>query len=553
MAERVGFFEMMGSLLRAPFEERRARVAQATYETAQYEAGASMMQEVVRRVQPEADGWVPLGDDGAGRELDPAKATELRTEARKAARTKPHSVGYLGTLKRFVLGRGVSIDPVIESEDAKDSVLEWWRRFRAINAWDRLEDQIPFQLWRDGEVFVRRFISEGDTDVQLSSETITRLQKIDGFEEGKLEGPDIPEGMVEIRLVPPEQIMDPEPGGTSHGILTKEDDVQTVYGYMWSTDGKKVRAVIPAQEMIHEKIGADLDVKRGRSILEPILERQANYDDWLKYRLALNLARTAVVWVKTIKGTPTQLADIRAKQDKQLEDSSNDRKQRMVKPLTTIHATEGISYEFKSPDLQASDAQHDGRAIQLTMAVATGLAEYIFTGDASNANYASTMVAQSPTVRVFEDWQDSLAPLYERIFRWVIDAGIDAGEIEGITLEEFRAIEVVVSYPPLLSRDEKENAEANEIRSRGGVLSKQGWAELDGIDWQRERDRLEAEFEDDLGVSPVQALPALDRLIASGGLTTDTNLETWVRRLLGIPAKVAEEPSGNGDGGEGAE
>lgn len=549
--DRPGIFEMLTSVIRAPFEERVARAAQAKYELVQYEAGTSMMQEVVRRVQPEADGWIALGGDMSNRELDPASATKLRDEARKASRTKPHSVGYLGTLKRFVMGRGVSIDPDIENDAAKESVLAWWKRFRDLNNWDRLEDQMPFQMWRDGELFVRKFVSEGDNDVKLNEKTLRRLAKIKNFEEDSLAGPDVPEGMVEIRLVPPEQIADPDGDGATHGILTKEGDVQTVYGYLWCPDGKTVREVIPADEMIHEKIGVDLDVKRGRSILEPILERQANYDDWLKYRLALNLARTAVVWIKTVKGTPNQMAEVRAKQAKQLEDPSNDRKQRMVKPMTTIHATEGITYEFKSPDLQATDARHDGRAIQLTMAVATGLAEYIFTGDASNANFASTMVAQSPTVRVFEDEQDSVRPLFERIFRWVIEAGIEAKGIEGITVKEFQKTDVAITYPPLLSRDEKENAEANEIRSRGGVLSKQGWAENDGIDWQRERDRLEAELEDDLGMSPVQALASLDRLIASGGLTTDPNLEAWIRRVVGIPAKVAEEPSGNGDGGGG--
>jgi hypothetical protein len=36
----------------------------------------------------------------------------------------------------------------------------------------------------------------------------------------------------------------------------------------------------------------------------------------------------------------------------------------------------------------------------------TGLPEFMITGDASNGNYASTMIAEGPGEREIEDWQD---------------------------------------------------------------------------------------------------------------------------------------------------
>ena len=141
----------------------------------------------------------------------------------------------------------------------------------------------------------------------------------------------------------------------------------------------------------------------------------------------------------------------------------------------------------------------DGAEVEVpayrAMAAATGLPEYMFTGDASNSNFASTMTAEGPAVREFESWQDFFEPVYLGIYRWVMKAGAEAGQIKGLEPEDVDGMEIEIAYPPLLARDELKHTRANQIRHDAKVLSREGWAGDDGIDWAVEKPRIEAERE----------------------------------------------------------
>ena len=61
-----------------------------------------------------------------------------------------------------------------------------------------------------------------------------------------------------------------------------------------------------------------------------------------------------------------------------------------------------------------------------------------------------------------------------------------------------RLIKLFVKWPNIEVRDEKAHTDANETRHRNGVLSRQGWAEDDEIDWPVEKVRTEQERQEDV-------------------------------------------------------
>jgi hypothetical protein len=187
------------------------------------------------------------------------------------------------------------------------------------------------------------------------------------------------------------------------------------------------------------------------------------------------------------------------------------------------------------------DAKEDGRAILLTLAAATGLPEYMFTGDGSNANYASTMVAESPGVREFESWQDFFTPPIVQLHRWALVAGARAGAIEGLTEDQAKTIPIKVEWPPMLARNEAEHAAANEIRRKAGCLSLEGMARDEGIDWEVERERLATEADDPPKQPVATLLAAIAQATMAGVLTPDENLEKFVRDGMGIPELIPPE------------
>ena len=331
--KRPGFLRMAGSLLRAPFEERMAREDHARFERLSLQAASQTLEEVVRRVTPEDDGFTDnmLGKPDA-RELEPDTAESLRKKAIEASLKSAHMVGYLRSMARFVIGKGPEFSPVDMPDETTEAMSDWWGKFKVINKWDeQLEDEIPLRTWRDGETFIRRFeqIDEGPPEEwEPAAKQLTYLRGLGlGVDETELQPEDIPEGMVILRLIPADQITDPQ-NKISHGILTAAKDVCTVLAYLWAPDGTKVEEVIAAKEVMHVKIRVDQDVKRGRSLLEPILKRNKQYEDWLEYRVILNLVRAAVVLVKKVEGTAAQLSSVRSNHAPEREEAANTRRQK---------------------------------------------------------------------------------------------------------------------------------------------------------------------------------------------------------------------------------
>ena len=492
---RLGVLATIGAVVRYPFTRVALAESMARNDRLIMQGLNNRIQESVARVQPDHDEFEHRLSGTADRELDSSKAEALRLQAQKTSMKAPHMRGYLGSLGRFVVGVGPTFTPELK-DTVKDVAEEWWKQFKRQNKWDEaLEDEIPHRTWRDGEVFSRFFKqeSEGPPDGwEPDPELMTRLDI--GVDE--LAPPDVPAGMTFIRLIPPEQIRDPD-GKVSHGILTAGKDVVTPLAYLWAPKGKDVAEVIPAQDVQHIKINVDQDVKRGRSQLEVLLKRNTQYEDWLGYRILLNLFRTSIVLIKRIKGaTATQVQALKDKWASKRTDNTQTDRSRMPKPGSTIHSTEGVEHEFISPDLQATDARYDGRSILLSMAAGVGMPEYVFTADASNANFASTMVAESPAVREFQRWQDFFTPHFREIYRRVMVNGAEAGQIKGLSVEQAEEMEITVTWPPLLSRDELEHAKANQIRQNMGILSKEGAASDEGIEWAVEKERLAGERQD---------------------------------------------------------
>lgn len=500
-----GLVEKLRTIASAGVNSRYARAQESQAMARQAEALADRIEESVRRVR-DTNTWIPV--DGDFRQLTQSDRSELRERAQRAALRSPLIVGYLNTMKRFVMGEGPEIRAATEDDSLNETLDDWWGRVEKINRWSTLEDEIVVRTWRDGEAFIHEQvqpITGPIEDWEPDQEVARRLRKM-GVDTRDLNPPDIEAGMTFFRLRPPSRIADPK-GKIQDGIVTASADSQTVLGYVWNRE--RDTEFIPAGDMRHIKIRADSDMLRGRSQLEPLLKRNKQYEDWLEYRILLNLARTAVVLVK--KFDRANQGDISAIRDQQKDERGpvgSNRKQKMMEPLSTIHSS-GIEYEFKSPNLQARDAQKDGRRIQLDMAASMGIAEFIFTGDASNANFASTLVAESPTMREFQSWRDFFTPHFRALYRDAIRNAAEVGSLD-INPEQVDELPVAVDWPNMEMREELEHAKAQQIRHGAGILSKETWAREAGIDWEQEQERIEQEMTDMFDFTPPPAPDADD-------------------------------------------
>jgi hypothetical protein len=115
--------------------------------------------------------------------------------------------------------------------------------------------------------------------------------------------------------------------------------------------------------------------------------------------------------------------------------------------------------------------------------------EYMISGDASNANYASTLVAESPFVKAAEAQQAFFRRWSREVLWKVLAIAAQSGRLPADVAALRRSIEITIETPPIAVRNRKEELEIRQALHAAGILSKRTWAEQSGLDYDREQGR----------------------------------------------------------------
>jgi len=337
----------------------------------------------------------------------PSDRQSMIRQCRNMARFDPNAKAALLNVVYYIVGEGVKVNPCSKDERIHKLWREFWEAPR-----NRMALRFPefvLRTLRDGEVFLQYF-SKDDTGAP-SWKTTVRFRD--------------PELLTQAPLEYAGAQVD-----TTEGIQVDPDDPERALRYfIKKSESSGLVDVVDAKDIQHAKILADSEQKRGESHLQAILKLVASYDDWLRYRIILNKVRTAIVLVRKIEGgTSDDVKKIAAGISQSSTAKDGSVAKRMPNPGTMLTASAGVDYRFESANINAADAADDGRNMKLGMAAGTNNPEYVF-GDASNANYASTMIAESPFVKGIRHWQTIFEWHLKEMFRRVVQAAVDAGKL----------------------------------------------------------------------------------------------------------------------------
>jgi hypothetical protein len=425
-------------------------------QTEYFKAMTDLMQATVPRFAKDDDEgeWTSLV---SGKHVyNETDIEEMQETALKLYYTDPTARGIIDMMVNFVVGRDARVTPV--SENPK--VIQWWDDFYTSNGMDLRIKEMVRRAFRDGESFLRLFKSKtgGGRNIPIA------------------------------RFVDPCDIRDPM-HKHSFGIQTNPDDVEDVRFYILKT-GTKIRA----NDIIHTKINVDSNVKRGVSFLVGIAKYIVKYGGWIDDRIMLNKVRSMFSMIIKVAGiTPESFAS-KYKDVGRTQVSPNDPtdpNKQMMRSGSVLVATPGLDYEFKNLNVHAPDTKDDGRLIELMVAKGTGLTEYVVRGDASNSNYSSTMVSESPMVRMLEAWQDIFQCPIKRLYENVIKRGIRAGK-----LPRNSDVTCDVNFAALIHRDLKEETEAYISQIAAELVSRKTISERLGYDYSSEKGIVEKELKE---------------------------------------------------------
>jgi hypothetical protein len=414
--------------------------------------------------------WLPVGGTPGqaapfgGVPFNEQTLGELRAQCRRLAATNEFAINGHENRVSYIVGAGHSfragvckgMDASCELALAVQKVLE---QFVEENRWQMRQQEIVRRMDRDGEAFLRFFVGS--------------------------------DGLTRVRFIEPEQVAPPaslaSDPSASFGIQTDADDVESVAGYY--VDGE----FVPARDVQHRRANVDFNVKRGLPLYAPVRKNLRRAERLLRNMSIVAEIQSAIALIRKHRGASRsgieQFVADNAVAGFPDPGHSNGRTRHYSQygPGTILDAPAGMEYDFPARGLDASSFVAVLQAELRAIAARLVMPEFMFTSDASNANFASTMVAESPAIRMFERLQAGLIEQDRAVMWRVVDNAIAAGKLPPGVRD---VVEIQIIPPALAVRDQLQQAHVDRIAFQNGILSPQTWSQHLGLDYDQEQKNL---------------------------------------------------------------
>jgi capsid protein len=384
---------------------------------------------------------------------------EIRDQCRALAASNEFAINGHENRISYVVGAGHTYR--VTAKGPPDTAASLVREVQSLldefiqaNQWHKRQQEIVRRRDRDGEVFLRLFAAS--------------------------------DGMMRIRFVEPSQVATPprlagDPSA-SFGVQTDAEDVETVRGYY--VDEKFVDASL----IQHRKANVDANVKRGLPLFYPVRKNLRRAEKLLRNMSVVAGIQSAIAIIrKHGAGTRSTVQQfVQSQADASLTSSATGRTSHFQRyaPGTILDAFAGTEYQFPAATIDAARYVVVLQAELRAIAARLVMPEFMLTSDASNANYASTMVAEGPAVRMFERLQHEMIEDDLDLLHRVLRAAIAAGRLPREALTQ---IDIEGIPPSLAVRDRLKEAQADQILVRNGAMSPQTLSLRHGLDAEKEQ------------------------------------------------------------------
>lgn len=418
-----------------------------------------------------------VGNTNAGSPLDFAgfaneqELTQAREMCRRFFTDNEYAINGHRNRVNYIVGKGHKYTATpkkgIKNPNVENVKLvqEFVDEFLKANKWAKRQQETVLRADRDGEAFRRKFRRN--------------------------------DGMTMVRFVEPWQVANPAGANeaTSFGIETDADDAETVIGYCVTSKAGQPPTqedFVPADEIQHIKMNVDLNVRRGVPLFWPCrlnLRRCARSLRAIAART--ELAAALCLNRKHVGGTAAAVeafANAKATATRTNPFNGQTERGKSVNPGTITDSTANIEYEVLNIGFGLEEMVVGLQANLRAVATIAQMPEFMFTGDASNANYASTMVAEGPAVKSFEVMQGEFIPYDLELIDDAIAYAIEKGRLPAGILDE---IEIQVEPPNVATREKDKEASTNETYCRVGIKSPQTVSAELGLDYEQEQQNIE--------------------------------------------------------------
>ena len=345
-----------------------------------------------------------------------------------------------------------------------------------------------------------------DVDWHSWEKELFRRTRLDGEAFLVLE-PDDETELLGLRSVEPEQVREPHGAAGSinnqlgitgadaswrFGILTTKRDTSKPLAYNVTSqfsDTQQLNEIFDADEVFHLKINVPRNTKRGVSDFFQVMNDIPDTKKLLRNLRQGAQEQATIAYILEqaagMDGLPSPMTG-----------SGKSRTGRVVSQkvsdgVEVIATSTGVKYH-EAPIGQSETLIAVLQAALRNIGARWQFPEGLVSGDASNANLASALVAEAPFVRAMESRQWLYRNAYIRLIERVLDqAAIDGLLPEGENLLD--KIEVTCEMPPVVPRKALDETQKNEILSKNHILGNATWSAREDLDREEELADMEAD------------------------------------------------------------
>lgn len=273
----------------------------------------------------------------------------------------------------------------------------------------------------------------------------------------------------------------------------------------------------PSSRVVHFKRNVPRRAPRGVSDFVPVLH-DLQREPKLRNNIAAGAAaRAAIVFIRKHVpgadqgGVSSMIAGSRTRQVNRqvVGGTAKQNVERWDRPQIK-DIPDGMDYAA-GPSGDAREAQYVEVRQMLLRAIGQRwtMPEYMISGDASNANFASTLVAESPFVKARERDQRYYVAMYRELFWKVLRLAFDAGRFgRGMNWQDVqRLITIDIETSGVASRDLAQQAATDQLLQGIGVKSRRSIATGHGLDLDEEKSSMKTDGDPDPNAPPEMGQP----------------------------------------------
>lgn len=395
-------------------------------------------------------------------------------------------------MQDYIIGTGFEYKVVPTKDGVNQKLIEQVQELVDLycehNEMSKFENELVWRLLVEGECIVRNFAGR--------------------------------DGLLTTRVVEPELLLPPADSNnpdSSYGIECVHDDIHRPVGY-WIVEKPYeglIPVLVPADEINFIKMNTPSNSKRGLPMSFQVDSNFRNCESVLQSMISLANARSKVAMVRKIaEAPPDAMASLVAKTtDVVLNDPITNQNLNIERLAygSVLTSSENITYEFPNINLGSTDMIETLQQNLRAICSHYGLSEIQISSNPNNSNYASSVVAESPSCKSFLRWQkvigEFIAGRRTKPQQSMIWKQISYAVKRGL-LPENSLTDIKVSYkgPSVVTRDLQAEANANKIYADMGVKSNQDIAAEIGMSYDEQKNHMK---NDDSLVKILQTVTSL--------------------------------------------